>query len=113
VLYCTLIWWGGHWLFNHLLTTDEPRFNAKLKKFLKFWRKRGLIAGVTLAPVLVGIPVYMLLAKRFKTPFATAFVPLVISTWAWCTCFYWLLIFFDLSEILNLSEILKEQEITL
>ena len=64
-------------------------FNGNLRKALRFWKKYGRLGSATLAPILIGIPTYALIARRFKESRRRIVSELTLITFVWCTIIYW------------------------
>lgn len=68
---------------------SQAGFNGKLRKALRLWRRYGNAGSLVLAPVLIGIPTYTLIARRLKTPRREIIACVTVVTTAWCSLFYW------------------------
>lgn len=69
--------------------TRSKGFNGKLRKVLKFWKRYGKRTTLILAPVLVGIPSYALIARRLKASRVSIMLELGFVTLFWCSLVYW------------------------
>jgi hypothetical protein len=70
-------------------TNRRKGFNGKLRKALRFWKKYGRLGSATLAPILIGIPTYAVLARHFKEPRRRIISELALITFVWCSIIYW------------------------
>lgn len=64
-------------------------FNGRLRKALRFWKRYGNHGSLILAPVLLGIPTYTIVARRLKTSKRSIAVSVTIVAGLWCSLFYW------------------------
>jgi len=64
-------------------------FNKNLRKVLKIWRRYGKTTSLLLAPVLLGIPSYALIARRLKERSVRIMFDIAVATFAWCSIIYW------------------------
>lgn len=78
----------GDWIFAKRGRKKGHTFNPKLRRFLYFWKKYGFISVAILAPVLIGIPTSTIIAQRLKTPKITIVYAHAITSFFWCSIFY-------------------------
>jgi len=64
-------------------------FNGNLRKALRLWKKYGKLGSAILAPVLIGIPTYAVIARRFKESRRKIILELTVISFVWCTVIYW------------------------
>jgi len=64
-------------------------FNKNLRKVLRLWKRYGKYLTLLLAPILIGIPSYALIARRLKERPAVIMMELSVVIFAWCTIIYW------------------------
>lgn len=64
-------------------------FNKNLRKLVKLWRRYGRKISLLLAPVLLGVPSYALMARRLKVSRSKIMLELSFVTFVWCTVIYW------------------------
>lgn len=69
--------------------TQPKGFDKNLRKTLRFWKKYGKSGSALLAPVLIGIPTYTLIARRLKASRRSIILEITLITFTWCTIFYW------------------------
>jgi hypothetical protein len=79
-----------------------------LRRFVKAWKRYGNTTMAMLAPVLVGIPLYTLIAKRLRQSYSATFVLLAASILWWSGLSYGLVSAFELGEQLNLQGLLDK-----
>ena len=70
-------------------TSSNKGFNGNLRRALRLWKKYGKLGSAMLAPILIGIPTYALIARRFKESRRKIVCEMVVITFAWCTLIYW------------------------
>ena len=100
-------WCLGDWFFERYLPNTQKGFNPRLRKMVRFWRNHGNLGGAILAPVLLGMPSYAVIANRFRIPMNKAMLTLAASTWLWCSAMYLALYFWDISSYLGLEKYLN------
>jgi len=64
-------------------------FNKNLRKVLLLWKRYGKRITLILAPILLGIPSYALIARRLKERRSTIMFELSVVTFLWCSGIYW------------------------
>jgi hypothetical protein len=64
-------------------------FNGNLRKALRLWKKYGKLGSAILASVLIGIPTYALVARRFKESRRKIVMELTVISFVWCSTIYW------------------------
>ena len=64
-------------------------FNRHLRTALKYWRKFGKNGAALLAPIVLGIPVYTFIARRFRMSVTAILGRLMLSSLLWCLLFYY------------------------
>jgi len=64
-------------------------FNKNLRKALRIWKRYGKSMTLLMAPILLGIPSYALIARRLKESRTKIMLELTMATFAWCTLIYW------------------------
>jgi len=64
-------------------------FSKNLRKALRIWKRYGRQMALVLAPILIGIPSYALIARRLKASRTTIMLELTVITFAWCSLLYW------------------------
>jgi len=64
-------------------------FNKNLRKVLRLWKRYGKRVTLLLAPILLGIPSYALIARRLKESRTTIIIELSLVTFIWCSVIYW------------------------
>ncbi len=96
-------WFVGRYsLFLYSRRNLRP-FRPRLRRFVKAWKRYGNVTMAILAPVLVGIPLYTLIAKRLRQSHVATFVLLAVSILWWSGLSYGLVSVFELGERLNLQ----------
>lgn len=70
-------------------TSSNKGFNKNLRRALRLWKKYGKVGSAVLAPILIGIPTYTLVARRLKSTRRSIIIELTLITFAWCTVIYW------------------------
>ncbi len=68
--------------------SNPKGFNRKLRQALGYWKKYGKWVALTLAPVLLGIPTYVFIARRLKERRRIIMLEIGAITSAWCTLIY-------------------------
>jgi len=101
-------WYFGDWLFERFLPNTPKGFNSRLRKIVRFWHRHGNWGGAILAPVLLGVPTYAVIANRFRTPFKVVMLSLTVTTWLWCSIMYFAFYFWDISTWLELDQYLTK-----
>jgi hypothetical protein len=101
-------WYLGGWFFEHFLSNTPKGFNSRLRKMVRFWRRHGNWGGAILAPVLLGIPTYVVIANRFRTSFKAVMLSLVVTTWLWCSIMYFTVEFWTFSSWLGLDQYMTQ-----
>lgn len=66
-----------------------PGFNRNLRKVLRIWRRYGKKTSLLIAPVIIGIPSYAIIARRLKESNTRILVELTLVTFLWCSAIYW------------------------
>jgi len=69
--------------------TKPKGFNKNLRKVLKLWKRYGKHTTLLLAPILLGIPSYALIARRLKETRISIMLELTVVTFIWCSLIYW------------------------
>ncbi|MFT7185531.1 MAG: hypothetical protein ACI84K_000911 [Pseudohongiellaceae bacterium] len=69
--------------------TKAKGFNKNLRKALKIWRRYGKSVTLLMAPILLGVPSYALIARRLKERRAKIMLELTVATFFWCSVIYW------------------------
>ncbi len=69
--------------------TKPKGFNKNLRKVLKLWKRYGKHTTLLLAPILLGIPSYALIARRLKESRTNIMLELTVVTFIWCSLIYW------------------------
>lgn len=64
-------------------------FNGNLRKAVRLWRKYGKLGSAMLAPILIGIPTYAVVARRFKESRRKIIFEITLISFAWCSIIYW------------------------
>ena len=64
-------------------------FNKHLRRALRFWKRHGKRMTLVLAPILLGIPSYALIARRLRESRANIMLELTAITFVWCTVIFW------------------------
>jgi len=66
-------------------------FNKNLRRVLRLWKwkRHGKRITLLLAPILLGIPSYALIARRLKERRTTIMFELSVVTFLWCSGIYW------------------------
>jgi hypothetical protein len=64
-------------------------FNKNLRKALKIWKRYGKSVTLLMAPILLGVPSYALIARRLKESRKKIMFELVVATFIWCSVIYW------------------------
>lgn len=73
-------------------------FDRTLRRALRFWRTRGDTMAAFLSPILLGIPVYVLIARKFRTSRRVVLLRSAASATFWSSGCY-----FFAAELLQLS----------
>jgi len=69
---------------------SKPKgFNKNLRKVLRIWKRYGKRMTLVLAPILIGIPSYALIARRLKLSRTKIMLELTVITFAWCSLIFW------------------------
>jgi hypothetical protein len=69
--------------------TKPKGFNKTLRKVLRIWKRYGKSITLLMAPILLGVPSYALIARRLKESRTKIMLELTAVTFAWCTFIYW------------------------
>ncbi|MFT6122758.1 MAG: hypothetical protein ACJAWS_000334 [Oleiphilaceae bacterium] len=64
-------------------------FNKNLRRALKIWKRYGKSITLLIAPILLGVPSYALIARRLKESRAKIMFELTAATFFWCSVIYW------------------------
>ena len=68
---------------------SKPKgFNRNLRKVMRFWKRYGRRGTLVLAPVLLGVPSYALIARRLRARRLTIMLELTVITFVWCSLVY-------------------------
>lgn len=67
----------------------KPGFNKHLRKVLRIWRRYGKRTSLFMAPILIGIPSYAIIARRLKESNTRILVDLTLISFFWCSLIYW------------------------
>jgi len=70
------------------LQSKRKGFNKHLRKVLKIWKRYGKRGSAVLAPILIGIPTYAVIARRFKQSRRSILLEITIITFAWCSVIF-------------------------
>lgn len=76
-------------LWMHRRKAKTKGFDRNLRRTLRFWKKYGNVGSAVLAPVVIGIPTYTLIARRLKSSRRRILSEVTLITLLWCTLFYW------------------------
>jgi len=63
-------------------------FNKNLRKVLRIWKRYGKRVTLVLAPVLLGVPSYALIARRLRASRTTIMLELTTITFIWCSVIF-------------------------
>lgn len=63
-------------------------FDRKLRRALRFWRARGDTMAAFLSPIVLGIPVYVLIARKFRTSRRVVMLRSMASATFWSSVCY-------------------------
>jgi len=69
--------------------TKAKGFNKNLRRVLKIWRRYGKSMTLLMAPILLGVPSYALIARRLKVSRTKIMLELTSVTFVWCSIIYW------------------------
>jgi len=68
---------------------SKPKgFSRHLRRALGYWKKYGKWVAIVLAPVILGIPTYVFIARRLKERRRIIMLEIAVITSAWCTLIY-------------------------
>lgn len=68
---------------------SKPKgFNKNLRKVLRTWKRYGKRVTLVLAPVLLGVPSYALIARRLRASRTTIMLELTAITFIWCSVIF-------------------------
>lgn len=101
-------WFAGRYSFVLYSRRNLRTFRPRLRRFVMAWKRYGNVTMAVLAPVLVGIPLYTLIAKRLRQSHGATFILLVVSIIWWSGLSYGLVSAFDLGQQLNLQGLLDK-----
>ncbi|WP_044201740.1 hypothetical protein [Flammeovirga sp. OC4] len=96
----------GQKVSSLIVTKRKSGYNKNLKKVLVLWRRYGFWSAVTLAPVLFGIPTYILIGLRLKESKYSLLISALISSTIWLTICYFLMDVWDFSSYLDIEKYL-------
>lgn len=68
--------------------TKKRGFNKHLRRTLRIWKRYGRVGALALAPILIGIPTYAVLARRFKESKRRIVIELSCVITLWCTLIF-------------------------
>jgi hypothetical protein len=75
---------------KRLNKNSKPKFNPKLKKLIRLWKKYGQLITAFLAPVLIGIPVYSALSRHLSGNKTVSLGLILISIVFWVNAIYFI-----------------------
>ncbi|MCW8347017.1 MULTISPECIES: hypothetical protein [Vibrio] len=101
-------WFIGRYSFYLYARKNFHPHRPKLRRFVAAWKRYGNKTMATLAPVLVGIPLYTLVARRLRQDRVTTFILLSSSILCWSGLSYSLVNALDLSTHFNLQGLLTQ-----
>lgn len=101
-------WFIGRYSFYLYARKNFQPYRPKLRRFVTAWKRYGNKTMATLAPVLVGIPLYTLVARRLRQSHVTTFILLSLSILCWSGLSYSLVNALNLSTHLNLQGLLSQ-----
>ncbi|NME70500.1 hypothetical protein [Flammeovirga aprica] len=96
----------GQNISNLIIKKRKSGYNKNLKKVMVLWRRYGFWSAVTLAPVLFGIPTYILIGIRLRESKFSLLVSILISSTIWLTVCYFLMDIWDFSKYLDVEKYL-------
>ncbi|KXX72289.1 hypothetical protein [Flammeovirga sp. SJP92] len=96
----------GQRISDLLVRKKKGGYNKNLKKVLILWRRYGFWSAVTLAPVLLGVPTYILIGLRLKESKLSLLSSILISSTIWLSVCYFLMDVWDFSSYLDVEKYL-------
>jgi len=69
--------------------TKAKGFSRNLRKVLRIWKRYGRNVSLILAPILIGIPSYALIARKLKRSHSIILFELSLISFVWCTAVFW------------------------
>lgn len=101
-------WYAGSFFFSEKKT--QAKKSSKLEKLESYWTEYGdTIAGI-LAPILIGIPSYVIIARKLRNSFKKTFLSLGVFTLMWSSVFYYGTLVFNLDKHLNIESYIDKVE---
>jgi hypothetical protein len=98
-------WLSGkysYWLYS---SRTLGKFRPRLRRFIRVWKRYGNRSMALLAPVLVGIPLYTLIARRIRQSYQHTFLLLTASILWWSGLSFSLVSIFGENVHLDLNDL--------
>lgn len=76
-------WLAGRYSYWFYSARTLGKYRPRLRRFIRSWKRYGNRAMALLAPVLVGIPLYTLIARRIRQSHQHTFILLAASILWW------------------------------
>ncbi|MBB6460986.1 hypothetical protein [Flammeovirga kamogawensis] len=89
-----------------LFNNKKNGFDKRLRKVVVLWNKYGFISAAILAPVLLGIPVFITIGLRLKEPFSKLFFSVLTMSVLWTSLLYIFTDYLSLTEYFDVSSYL-------
>ncbi|AZQ62458.1 hypothetical protein EI427_09465 [Flammeovirga pectinis] len=81
-------------------------FDKRLKKVVVLWNKYGFLSAAILAPVLLGIPVFIAIGVRLKEPFSKLFFSVLTTSILWTSLLYTFTDYLNLTTYFDVTKYL-------
>lgn len=98
-------WLTGRYSYWFYSSKALGKFRPRLRRFIQSWNRYGNHLMALLAPVLVGIPLYTLIARRIREPHKNTFLLLTASILWWSGLSFGLVSILGESTHLDLSDL--------
>lgn len=96
----------GQKAYEIIFGNKKGVFSKRLRKIVIIWKKYGYWASALLAPVLLGIPTFLIIGTRLKEPMKPLLFSVLLTSTIWLTIFFYLMQIWDISSFLEVEKYL-------